>query len=144
MPWFTSRPCGDWAYFASSACHAASLSGGGGNDTFETDANAGDIFVDLGLGVASGASVTAALIQIQNLTLGDGDDTAMGDDADNRIDGGAGNDVLTGMAGNDVLVGGLGNDALDGGLGNDVLIPGAGTDTVTVPPWSLALLRRID
>lgn len=67
-----------------------------------------------------------------------GNDEIGGDDADNVVDGAAGNDQLFGYGGNDTLFGGEGNDmlnagvgddALDGGVGNDTLYGGTGNDT---------------
>ncbi len=69
-----------------------------------------------------------------------GNDTLIGDDTGNIIDGmagddsitsGAGNDSLSGGAGNDTLIGGGGNDTLDGGLGADLMNGGDGFDSVT-------------
>ncbi|PWC40148.1 DUF4347 domain-containing protein, partial [Azospirillum sp. TSO35-2] len=75
----------------------------------------------------------------------DGDDTLVGDDTGNRIDGGAGNDSITGGTGNDSLIGGLGDDTLvgggnsgesagdtlNGGLGADHYVGGNGFTIVT-------------
>ena len=78
-------------------------------------------------------------------TPSDGDDTLVGDDTGNIIDGGAGNDSITGGTGNDSLVGGIGNDTLvgggntgvaagdtmNGGLGADHYVGGSGFNIVT-------------
>ena len=83
------------------------------------------------------------------VSLGDGNDTAIGGAGKDRIYGGSGNDKLLGGAGNDILYGNTGDDWLDGqdgvdrlhgeegddrlygGLGNDwVLSGGAGNDFV--------------
>lgn len=74
-----------------------------------------------------------------------GNDTLVGDNAGNSIDGlggndsivgGTGTDSLTGGAGNDTLVGGgnpggLLGDTLNGGLGADSLVGGSGFNVVT-------------
>lgn len=60
---------------------------------------------------------------------GSDNDTLSGNDGDDDLSGGNGNDVLSGGAGNDSLTGEAGNDMLDGGAGNDVLTGGLGDDT---------------
>lgn len=67
---------------------------------------------------------------IENGLGGSGDDTIMGNDEDNLIEGGAGADSLTGGAGNDTLDGGTQFDYLDGGDGRDDLFGGMGNDTL--------------
>ncbi|PIT71241.1 hypothetical protein B9Z41_17025, partial [Limnohabitans sp. JirII-31] len=59
-----------------------------------------------------------------------GNDTLIGGNQDDVLDGGEGDDSLSGGYGNDTLTGGVGNDALDGGYGNDTLTGGAGNDTL--------------
>jgi RTX calcium-binding nonapeptide repeat (4 copies) len=54
--------------------------------------------------------------------------TAIGDGADNVVNGSKAVDVMSGMGGNDTLSGGLGNDRLYGGEGNDIMIGGTGAD----------------
>ncbi|CAO3441302.1 Ig-like domain-containing protein [Azospirillum endophyticum] len=75
----------------------------------------------------------------------DGDDTLIGDDTGNTINGGAGNDSIVGGTGNDSLIGGLGDDTLvgggnsgqsagdtlNGGLGADHYVGGNGFTIVT-------------
>jgi Ca2+-binding RTX toxin-like protein len=51
----------------------------------------------------------------------EGDDTLIGDDFDNYINGLGGNDLISGLAGNDYLNGGIGNDYLNGDVGDDIL-----------------------
>ncbi|MEQ1779132.1 MAG: M10 family metallopeptidase [Nitrosomonas sp.] len=60
---------------------------------------------------------------------GSGNDTLVGNDADNNLIGGDGNDDHDGGYGNDQLVGGTGNDILRAGYGYDTLIGGSGNDT---------------
>lgn len=50
------------------------------------------------------------------------------DNGEDRIFGLGGNDILTGGGRNDYLDGGTGDDQLDGGLGNDTLLGGDGND----------------
>src|SRR5262249_49386842 len=63
-----------------------------------------------------------------------GNDTLVGSNQKDYLDGFRGNDILKGNAGNDTLLGELGNDQLLGGLGNDVLNGGAGADKLTGGP----------
>jgi len=53
-----------------------------------------------------------------------------GTDADETLDGSAGNDRMRGLDGDDQLDGAAGNDELRGDNGNDTLSGGAGTDTL--------------
>ncbi len=57
-----------------------------------------------------------------------GDDTMIGGDARDVLNGEGNADSLEGGGGNDLLVGGTEADELDGGDGDDVLRPGAGRD----------------
>jgi Ca2+-binding RTX toxin-like protein len=82
----------------------------GGTDTLNYGTTVADVTVNLGTGTASGFT---AVLNIENVT------------------GGAGNDTLTGSAGANTLNGGAGNDVLSGGLGNDILAGGAGVDTAS-------------
>ena len=68
-----------------------------------------------------------------------GDDTMIGTDEADTIDGGPGNDSIFGEAGDDVLLGGAGDDflfgdkgddQLSGGDGNDQLLGGIGNDLI--------------
>ena len=59
------------------------------------------------------------------------DDTFVGNDLVQRIDGAAGNDSIAGGGGDDILEGGLGIDTIDGGAGLDTIAGGPDNDTVT-------------
>jgi len=62
---------------------------------------------------------------------GDNDaDTLFGGAGEDRLDGDNGNDALFGGADNDDVEGDRGNDTLDGGTGNDTLDGGDGDDTI--------------
>ncbi|MBL9119504.1 MAG: hypothetical protein JNL80_06305 [Phycisphaerae bacterium] len=63
-----------------------------------------------------------------SLVGGDDADTIDGLEGNDTIDGGGGDDVLIGGAGYDFLIGGEGNDTLDGGADDDYFIGGAGDD----------------
>jgi Ca2+-binding RTX toxin-like protein len=70
---------------------------------------------------------------IENLTGGDGNDTIIGDNAVNILDGGPGDDYLNGGGGDDALnATGEGNDTLVGGKGNDTAIYTSGGVKVTL------------
>jgi uncharacterized delta-60 repeat protein len=86
---------------------------------------------------------TKTISELQNNIPTAFNDALTGDEADNNIDGLAGNDTITGLGGNDTLAGGLGIDSLVGGDGNDtysvdvagdLLVEAAdeGTDVVNV------------
>ena len=80
------------------------IDGGLGDaNTFDYSAygQANPVVVDLNSGIGTG---TAALLYIQNLIGGQGDDTLLGDAAANRLDGGLGNDLLSGTSGNDTYI----------------------------------------
>ncbi|MDJ0678842.1 MAG: M10 family metallopeptidase [Xenococcaceae cyanobacterium MO_167.B52] len=74
---------------------------------------------------------------IENAIGGSGNDTIMGNDANNILNGGEGDDNIIGGSGRDTLFGDNGNDRLDGGfdqadglLGEDYLHGGQGNDTL--------------
>ena len=58
------------------------------------------------------------------------DDKLEGKEGNDSIEGKSGSDTLQGHKGNDTLHGGEGPDRLDGGKGNDSLIGGSGHDTL--------------
>jgi Ca2+-binding RTX toxin-like protein len=60
-----------------------------------------------------------------------GNDTFVGSNKTDYLDGFRGNDTMNGNAGNDTLFGNVGNDTLLGGLGNDLLNGGTGADKLT-------------
>jgi Ca2+-binding RTX toxin-like protein len=64
-----------------------------------------------------------------SVTIWDGPDSPMGQDAD-VVDAGAGDDWVTAGGGGDRVQGGLGDDQIDGMGGNDVLEGGDGKDAV--------------
>ncbi|MEL7252639.1 MAG: M10 family metallopeptidase C-terminal domain-containing protein [Pseudomonadota bacterium] len=88
----------------------------GGTDLFDLSPYTQNLKIDLNDGafsdVGSFISVIAIAVDtiIENLKLGSGNDTAIGNEADNTIEGGGGNDTITGNAGNDVIDGGTGTD----------------------------------
>ena len=112
--------------------------GGDGIDTFSFESFISDYVVDLTTGDFDQASGTInnTLISIENVVAGGGNDTLIGDAADNLLDGRAGNDSLEGGNGADELRGGAGNDTLLGGQGADDLRGGVGNDVLNGGSWS--------
>lgn len=68
------------------------------------------------------------LIDIENLSGGDGDDFLLGDNNPNWLAGFGGGDNLWGFGGADTLIGGAGNDIIVGGDDADSLESGPGQD----------------
>ena len=99
------------------------LDGGAGNDTADYGGSAGGVTVSLavtGPQDTVGAG-TDTLIGIENLIGTDQADVLTGNDADNNINGFAGDDILSGGGGNDTLSSISGNAQFDGGDGNDTI-----------------------
>jgi len=121
-----------------------SLTGGGGNDTLR--GSAGNDTLDGGLNgtdtadysylaggvtftldpdattpvvVTAAAGDTDALVGIENVIGGDGNDAVTGSNGANVLTGRGGADTLAGAGGDDTLSGGAGNDILNGGDGSD-------------------------
>src|SRR5262245_32957951 len=57
-----------------------------------------------------------------------GDNTIIGTNADEHLNGGSGNDTVSGGGGNDFVNGGSGNDILNGGAGSDRVDGDSGND----------------
>ncbi|MFG1477221.1 M10 family metallopeptidase C-terminal domain-containing protein [Xanthobacter sp. V4C-4] len=101
----------------------------GGIDTLDASGYADDQYIDLRGGTYSDIGGLVGNIGIYLDTViergigGSGDDTLIGN---------AANNILTGNAGADELRGGLGNDTLNGGAGADAMYGGAGNDTYVV------------
>ena len=106
----------------------------GGIDTLDLSAVTFDARINLVNGTASQIDLktltVGASADIENLTLGSGDDTGIGNSANNEIRGNNGNDHLSGAEGDDTLVAGDGNDTLEGGSGNDNLHASDGDNTL--------------
>lgn len=133
------------------------LAGGKGNDQFDGGAAEGadEIVGGLGTDTISYAARTAAVdvslddaandgdrggegdnvrADVENVSLGSGNDRAWGDDDANVIDGGAGSDSIWANGGDDRLTGGDEPDAgdyLSGGEGSDVIRGQGGNDTLS-------------
>jgi len=111
-------------------------------------------WVSYAFGIHGGFTIANG-VTIENATSGSGNDTLIGNAADNRLDGGAGNDQFNLSAGGvDTVIGGAGNDVLyfgssftsadsaDGGDGRDVLIL-QGNYNVTLTDGSATGLESI-
>ena len=107
----------------------------GGDDTLDLRTDKYDQRIDLHPeGISNvygliGNLVIARDVVIENVIAGYGNDSIIGNDAENHLEGRAGDDTLNGGKGNDVLNGGDGDDTLDGGPGSDTLDGGPGADT---------------
>jgi Ca2+-binding RTX toxin-like protein len=111
------------------ADHGDSFSGGDGVDSVSYNHRPLAVTVTLdGIaddGQASEQDTVGA--DIENVTGGDGDDTIVGTDGPNVLDGGSdyngGHDSIDGRGGDDFLIGGMSfGDTLVGGAGNDHLL----------------------
>jgi len=108
------------------------MAGGVGNDTYVVD-SAGDVVVEApGEGTDTIQSSLSSLnlsryanVEVVTLTNAGGA-TAMGTDANETFNGGAGADSIDAGGGNDILGGGPGANSLSGGLGDDTLSGGVG------------------
>lgn len=69
-------------------------------------------------------------VVIENAIGGDGNDTILGNNVANILEGGKGRDTISGAEGHDSLLGGSGNDLLEGGIGDDTLNGGSSSDTL--------------
>lgn len=104
------------------------LYGGSGSDTAEYTTDV-DMTIDLSEGTAhtNGGFFTAntpfgpiyyyipsvledSFVSIENIKAGDGDDTIIGNEFKNTLDGGGGNDVISSGLGADTMIGGAGAD----------------------------------
>ncbi|RZJ44348.1 MAG: hypothetical protein EON86_03490 [Brevundimonas sp.] len=101
------------------------LNGGGGVDEVSYASAAAGVDVRLNGGVTrnDGFGGVDTLISIENITGSAFNDTLIGSNGVNVLNGGLGRDVLLGLAGNDTLAGGSGvANELYGGQGDDLYI----------------------
>jgi Ca2+-binding RTX toxin-like protein len=108
------------------------IDGGSGIDTAYYDDSSVGVNVNLSTGKGkNGTAEGDTLVSIENLFGSAYNDTLIGDDGDNRLEGAGGNDTLKGMGGADELLGGAGDDTIyvegfddvvDGGVGSDTLV----------------------
>ena len=109
------------------------LDGGDGIDTAFYLVSQAGININLSTGSASGGNAEGdTLVNIENISGSNSDDTIVGDALDNQFVGRNGNDILSGEGGNDELIGGFGDDYIEGGAGADNLIGDNGPDTIGI------------
>ena len=103
------------------------IDGGAGIDTYSIGNATSGVVASLLTGTSSGGAGNDTILNIENLTGTNFNDTLIGD---------TGNNTLSGGTGDDSLVGGLGNDNLTGGAGNDMFVfntaPNATTNIDTI------------
>lgn len=89
------------------------IDGGAGNDTVSYANAMSGVSVWLGqtTAQATGGSGADTLLNIENVTGSNFNDTLKGTTVANVINGGAGDDTINGRGGNDILDGGLGHDS---------------------------------
>jgi Ca2+-binding RTX toxin-like protein/subtilisin-like proprotein convertase family protein len=108
----------------------------GGIDTMNLAAvtAASMIYLDPGMGMTGsidGVSIAPGQIAgIENVIAGDGNDSLIGNAAENDLQGWRGDDTLGGGDGDDLLNGGAGTDFVGGGAGDDTLQALLGNDTL--------------
>jgi len=109
-----------------------------GTDTINASAVTSASNIDLTPGNVSTINEASLVISagtiIENVDTGDGNDTILGNTANNDLFGWRGTDNISGAGGNDLLGGGYGSDTLTGGAGNDLFYFGAsneGGDSIT-------------
>ncbi len=124
----TGNSSSDTFIVSDAAGVSGTIDGVGGTDRLDYSAYTTAVAVDLTGHTATGMG---KVLNVEDITGGQGDDTLIGDAGDNLLDGGPGDDTLLGMGGNNILLGGTGNDQLQGGNGRDILIGGAGADILT-------------
>jgi subtilisin-like proprotein convertase family protein len=109
------------------------LDDAGGRDRLNAAALSDLVQIDLMPGhtswIAGEPVVTTPDTVIEDAIGGAGNDTVVGNHANNDLGGGEGDDTLLGRGGADQLAGGWGNDWLTGGQGSDTLRGDAGADT---------------
>ena len=115
------------------------IRGGGGDDTANYQYEAAAVIIDLNITgfQDTGGGGIDKISECEWVNGGQGGDRIVGDGADNKFEGYAGNDTLIGGQGNDTLNGGSGGyndeDRLSGGAGQDLYNGGLGADVLV---WS--------
>ena len=119
---FGSDTKGDTFTFMNGATFGGNLDGRGGSDTANLTAYRTDILADLSQNFLS--TVLGGFFNMENVFGGYGDDTLIGNDERNKLDGDGGDDILYGLGGNDILISGSGINYLYGGDGDDIFHTG--------------------
>jgi Ca2+-binding RTX toxin-like protein len=113
---------------------ADDMRGGDGRDWADYSARSAGVAVSLD-GVENDGTIGQSErdnvdYDVESVLGGRGNDRLVGNDLDNRLDGGKGDDVIEGWEGNDDLMADYGADRIDGGDGDDVIDDGDGRDEV--------------
>lgn len=109
----------------------------GGTDVFDFSDYTSHQIMDLRHeGISSLAGLEGNIIVARATTIeigrtGGGNDTIIGNDADNELSSGTGADSVRGGGGHDAMAGGGGNDDIGGGDGFDFIEGGDGNDMIT-------------
>ncbi len=126
----TGSEASDDFHISPTARWSGTISGGAGTDRLNFGAFTTDVSVSLRDGLATFSGASHQIAQFEKVSGGVGNDTLIGDDNLNTLDGGSGDDSLHGLGANDLLIGGEGQDRLHGGVGNDSLDGGRGNDAI--------------
>jgi serralysin len=118
------------------------MDGGTGIDQIDHTAYDGDYIFDMATGLTD--FTNELYTNFENTTMGDGNDTVIGNVSNNVINGGIGNDSLSGLEGNDTLTGAVGNDTLNGSTGNDSMVGGTGNDTYYIDSTSDRVIEALN
>jgi Ca2+-binding RTX toxin-like protein len=102
-----------------------------GSDTL-TFTSSTSVNVDLSITISQSinANLVLTVMNIENVTGGNGNDTITGNSMSNILIGGAGNDLLKGGAGNDILTGGTGSDIFSFGGSGFASVAAIGIDKI--------------
>jgi Ca2+-binding RTX toxin-like protein len=105
------------------------LDGGTGSDKASYASSVSGVSVNLLTGAFGGGDAQGdTLVNIENLFGSGNNDTLVGNDSANILEGLAGDDLLQGNGGNDTIYGLEGNDTIEGGSGDDLLEGDEGND----------------
>jgi Ca2+-binding RTX toxin-like protein len=110
--------------------------GGADHDTVDYSARTGAVKVSLDQIADDGAAGEGDNVDlaVENIVGGAGDDSLSGNNQSTalqgQLDGGPGNDTIIGSQGADFLQGGDGTDRIAGLAGEDILLGGSGDDTL--------------
>jgi Ca2+-binding RTX toxin-like protein len=96
------------------------MNGGTGIDLIDHTVFNGNYVFNMQTGLTNFAG--ESYLNFENVNMGGGNDTVIGNASANVINGGAGNDTINGGDGNDFLRGNAGVDVLNGGNGDDNIL----------------------
>ncbi len=114
-----------------------SVDGGTGTDELTYHKDVPAVTIDIDAGTSTGGGGNDAFTNIENASGTKGDDTLLGDENANFLDGKPGSDTIDGRAGTDVIEGGFGDDFLRGGADIDSIDGQGDTDTCGEPADTL-------